>query len=49
MACSKYFNLQTLTVCYGNFTKKQNSDCLDLDNWLFKIGKKFGFYGDFSF
>ena len=30
-------------ICYGNFTRKQNSDCLDMmtcDNWVFKMGKK---------
>ena len=43
MAYSKCFNAETLIVCHGNFTKKQNSDCLDItacDNWVFKIGKK---------
>ena len=42
MAYSKSFNAQTLIVCYGNFAKKQNSDCVDImtcDNWVFKMGK----------
>ena len=43
MTYSKCFNSQTVIVCYENFTKKQNSDCLNLmtcDNWVFKMGKK---------
>ena len=43
MAYSKCFNAQTLIVYYGSFTKKQNSDCLDImtcGNWVFKMGKK---------
>ena len=43
MAYSKCFNARTLIPCYGNFIKKQNSDCLDkmtCDNWVFKMGKK---------
>ena len=43
MAYSKCFSAQTLIVCYRDFTKKQNSDYLDImtcDNWVLKIGKK---------
>ena len=52
MAYSKCFNAQTLIECYGNFTKKKKSDCLDMMTCGFsKIKKKkrqkFGFYRDF--
>ena len=54
MAYSKCFSAQTLIVCYGNFAKKQNSDCLYImtyENRVFKMRKrqKFGFNRDFSF
>ena len=42
MAYSKSFNAQTLIVCYGNFTKKQNSDHSDMmtcNNWVFELRK----------
>ena len=41
---SKWFNAQTLIICYGNFPKKQNSDSLDImtcENQVFKMGKKY--------
>ena len=38
MAYSKCFNAQTLILCYGNFIKKQNSDCLDIINDLWQLG-----------
>ena len=43
MAYSKCFSAQNLIWCYGNFTKKYNSDFLDImtcDSWFFKMGKK---------
>ena len=41
MAYSKCFNAQTLKECYGNFTKKKKSDCLDMMTCGFsKIKKK---------
>ena len=38
MAYLKCFSAQTLILCYGNFTKKQNLDCLHIINDFWQLG-----------